>query len=152
MATDWRIISHKLSLLKYAKSINNVSAACRDTGVSRTTYYDYKRRYMTHCMPGLEDKVMQKPVMPNTTRADIVAKVISYAKRYPVYGAARIANELGGIVCAATVHNILKRNGLSKKFNRLLAMDCLPQDIKLSPVFARKLEAASQEDRAIKSR
>ena len=94
-------------------------------------------------MPGLEDKVRQKPVMPNTTKADIVDRVISYAKRYPVYGAARIANELGGIVCAATVHNILKRHGLSKKFDRLLAMDCIPGDITLSPLFARKLEAAS---------
>lgn len=96
-------------------------------------------------MLGLEDRVRKKPVMPNTIRKDIVGKVLSYAKRYPVYGAARIANELGGIVCAATFHNILKRHGLSKKFDRLLAMDTIPQDITLSPIFARKLEAQSQK-------
>ena len=53
--------------------------------------------------------------MPNTTKAKVVDKVLEIAKKYPTYGPARLANELGNVVCAATVYNILRRRGLAKK-------------------------------------
>lgn len=129
MATDRRIISHKLSLLKYARSINNISKACRESQVSRTTYYEYKKRHLSYGIAGLEDKQRTRPNMPNQTKKDIVDMVLSFAKKFPVYGVARIANELGNVVYAATVHRILKRNRLFKKFDRLLAMDDIPEDM-----------------------
>ena len=143
MTTDTRIISHKLSLLKLAQSINNISKACRDSFISRTTFYEYKHRFETYGLCGLEDKPRKAPKMPNETRKDIVEKVLDVSRRYPSYGASRIAFELGSIVCGATVHNILKKRGLSKKFDRLLAMVDIPEDVKLSPVMLRKLEMAS---------
>jgi len=142
MTTDTRIISHKLSLLKLAQSINNISKACRERFVSRTTFYEYKARFETYGISGLEDKPKPVPKMPNETRKEIVEKVLEFSRRYPSYGASRIAFELGNIVCAATVHNILKRHGLSKKFDRLLAMVSIPEDINLSPLILRKLQMA----------
>ena len=41
------------------------------------------------------------------------------AKKYPVYGLARLANELGLVACAVTVYKILKRNGPLRKILRL---------------------------------
>ena len=80
--------------------------------------------------------------MPNATKEKIVEKVLAIAKKYPTYGPARLANELGNIVCAATVYNILKRHGLARKIDRLLTLEEILSDIKISPILARKLESS----------
>jgi transposase InsO family protein len=90
---------------------------------------------------GLKDKEKSIPVMPNATKAKIVDKVLEIAKRYPTYGPARLANELGHIVCSATVYNILRRHNLSKKLDRLLSLADIPVSLKLSPILLRKLES-----------
>jgi transposase InsO family protein len=142
MTQEEIILRHRINLLLRAKSIKNVSAACRMFGVSRTVYYKYRQRYLTYGIEGLKDKVRKDPVMPNQTKILTVEKVLAIAKKYPTYGPARLAGELGGIVCSATVYNILKRNGLAKKLDRLLSLEEIPSDIKLSPILARKLEQA----------
>ena len=142
MTQDEIILRHRINLLLLAKSIKNISAACREYGVSRTVYYKYKNRYLTYGIEGLKDKIRKTPVMPNATKDKVVEKVLDIAKKYPTYGPARLANELGNIVCSATVYNILKRHGLSKKLDRLLVLEEVPSDIKISPILARKLESA----------
>ena len=119
MTQEEIIMRHRLNLLLLAKTIKNISKACRQYGVSRTVYYKYLNRFITYGIEGLKDKEKSVPVMPNATKAAIVDKVIAIAKKYPTYGPARLANELGGIVCAATVYNILRRHNLSKKLDRL---------------------------------
>jgi transposase-like protein len=109
------LLNYRISLLKRAKSINNISKACRELGFSRSVYYKYLKRYLKHGREGLYDKKRAKPVMPNETRKEIVEKILDFVKRYPAYGPVRIANELNSIVCPATVYNILKRNNLNKK-------------------------------------
>jgi transposase InsO family protein len=141
MTQEEIILRHRINLLLRAKSIKNISAACRQYGVSRTVYYKYKDRYLTYGMEGLADRQKSTPVMPNATKAKVVDKVLGIAKRYPTYGPARLANELGGIVCCATVYNILRRHNLSKKLDRLLSLADMPTDIKISPILARKLES-----------
>ena len=49
--------------------------------------------------------------MPN----GVVEKALLVARKYPTYGPARLANELGNIVCFATMYNILRRHNLSRK-------------------------------------
>jgi transposase InsO family protein len=136
---DEIIMRHRINLLLLAESINNISKACRQYGVSRTVYYKYKDRFITYGIEGLKDKEKSVPVMPNATKAAVVDKVIAIAKRYPTYGPERLANELGHIVCAATVYNILARHNLSKKLDRLLSLAEIPSEIKLSPIMLRKL-------------
>ena len=76
MTTDTRIISHKLSLLKLAQSINNISKACKISFVSRTKFHEYKHRFETYGLSGLEDKPKKVPKMPNETKKEIVEKVL----------------------------------------------------------------------------
>jgi len=140
MTQDEIILRHRINLLLRAKSIKNISAACRQYGLSRTVYYKYKGRYLTYGIEGLRDKEKSNPVMPNAIKKGVVEKILDIAKRYPTYGPARLANELGHIVCSATVYNILKRHNLSKKLDRLLALEEVPSGIKISPILARKLE------------
>jgi ACT domain-containing protein len=91
MTQEEIILRHRINLLLRAKSIKNISAACRMFGVSRTVYYKYKQRYVTYGIEGLKDKDRAIPVMPNATKAKVVDKVLEVAKRYPTYGPARLA-------------------------------------------------------------
>jgi len=143
MTKDEFILAHRLSLLSRAKSINNISRACRDYGVSRTYYYKWTRRYLTYGIQGLAERPRPKPVMPNSTRSDIVDKILKFIKTYPTYGPTRIANQLGGIVCSATVYNILRRRGLNRRIDRLLALENIPSEVKIGSVLQRKLDEAN---------
>lgn len=142
MTKDEFIQSHRLSLLSRAKSINNISRACREAGVSRTYYYKWAARFVTYGIGGLAEWPRPKPSMPNSTRSDVVDKVLAFIKSYPTYGPTRIANQLGGIVCPTTVYNILKRRGLNRRMDRLLALEEIPSTIKISPVIQRRLDEA----------
>ena len=139
MTQDEIIMRHRLNLLLRAKTIKNISAACRQYGVSRTIYYKYRNRYLVSGIYGLKDKIKKKPKMPNQTASNVVEKVLGIAKKYPTYGPARLANELGHIVCAATVYNILKRHNLSTKLDRLLALEDIPASVKIGGILARKI-------------
>jgi len=68
------LLNYRISLLKRAKSINNISKACRELGVSRSVYYKYLKRYLKHGREGLYDKKRSKPVMPNDIRRDLNIK------------------------------------------------------------------------------
>ncbi len=109
MTQEEIILRHRINLLLRAKSIKNISAACRQFGVSRTVYYKYRQRYLAYGIYGLKDKTRKKPVMPNQTKRVTVERVLSIAKRYPTYGPARLANELGHIVCLSYCIQYLKK-------------------------------------------
>ncbi|MBM3126969.1 MAG: helix-turn-helix domain-containing protein, partial [Chloroflexi bacterium] len=55
MNAEDKVALHKLSVLELAQSLGNVSQACRQRGVSRTQFYEYKRRFQTHGLEGLKD-------------------------------------------------------------------------------------------------
>lgn len=62
MSADEKLGCQRLSVLQLAETLNNVSEACRQRGVSRTQFYEYKRRFQTHGMEGLKDL---PPIHPN---------------------------------------------------------------------------------------
>jgi hypothetical protein len=41
-----KIARQRLSVLELAQALGNVSEACRRRGISRTTFYDYKQRFV----------------------------------------------------------------------------------------------------------
>lgn len=55
MKAETKIANQRLSLLELAQSLGNVAEACRQRGVSRTQFYEYKRRFQTHGLVGLKD-------------------------------------------------------------------------------------------------
>jgi hypothetical protein len=140
MTKDDFILAHRLSLLSRAKSINNISKACREAGVSRTYYYKWAVRFVTYGVQGLCERPKPKPIMPNATRSDVTDKILAFIKKYPTYGPARIANEIGNLVCPATVYNILKRRNLNRRIDRLLALENIPSELDIGYVMARRLD------------
>ena len=55
-------IRRKLKVLNYAKEIGNVSKTCRYFGISRESFYQWKRAYEIHGEQGL---VNSKPCPEN---------------------------------------------------------------------------------------
>ena len=43
-----KVVRGRLSALQLAEALGNVSEACRRRGMSRTQFYEYKRRFQTH--------------------------------------------------------------------------------------------------------
>ena len=65
MDAELRVAHQKLSVLQLAESLRNVSEACRQRGVSRTQFYEYKRRFQTH---GIEGMVKTLPLLQSSNR------------------------------------------------------------------------------------
>ncbi|MBW7882714.1 MAG: helix-turn-helix domain-containing protein [Caldilineaceae bacterium] len=45
-AAEIKLAEQRLSMLELAKALGNVSAACKQRGMSRTQFYEYKRQYL----------------------------------------------------------------------------------------------------------
>ena len=55
MKAEQNLARGRLSVLELAEALGNVSEACRRRGISRTQFYEYKRRFQTHGIEGLKD-------------------------------------------------------------------------------------------------
>jgi len=110
-------IRRKLKVLKYAQEIGNVSKACRYYGVSRETYYQWKRAYQKRGQEGL---INEKPCPENRklrTPLPIEELILHLRKTYHL-GQRRIKWYLERYhdiqVSEGAVYNVLKRNGLNR--------------------------------------
>ncbi len=45
MTAEEKLARHRLSVLELGQALGNVSEACRRRGMTRTQFYDYKRRF-----------------------------------------------------------------------------------------------------------
>lgn len=110
-------IRRKLKVLSYAKEIGNVSKACRYFGVSRETYYQWKRDYERD---GERALINSKPCPQNPKiRVPLhVEELIIYLRTNYYLGQLRISWYLKRYhnikVSASGVYSVLKRNGLNK--------------------------------------
>ncbi len=50
-----KLAHQRLSVLQLAEALGNVSVACRQRGMTRTQFYEYKRRFELHGLEGLKD-------------------------------------------------------------------------------------------------
>ena len=125
-------------LLEAERTGMTVSEVCRRYGISRQTYYRYRRRYLAEGLQGLEDR-SRRPLQPaNQISAELELGICEMRKDHPRWGARRIRTELtrAGIdpPAVSTVHQVLVRNGLvavqpsrrpraDKRFEREIAND-----------------------------
>ncbi|RIK28567.1 MAG: hypothetical protein DCC55_38600 [Chloroflexi bacterium] len=66
---------HRLSVLELAERLGNVREACRQRGVSRTQFYESKRRFQTHGIEGLKDLPPIHKTHPQTTPPEMVERI-----------------------------------------------------------------------------
>lgn len=133
MTNAQRDIKRKLRVFAYAEEIGNVSKACRYFGISRETFYKWKRSYAVRGDNGL---INSKPCPENPklrTPSHIEEKIIHLRKTYHL-GQLRISwylERYHGIKISPTgVYHVLKRNGLNR----------LPRNAKKRTVLTKRYE------------
>ena len=86
-----RRAKRRVAIIRHAEEVTgNVALTCRYYGISRQCYYAWYRRYRAHGLEGLRDRSSRPLVWPNTTRSEVVGKIIDLRQHYH-FGPAKIA-------------------------------------------------------------
>ena len=125
-------------LLEVERTGLSVSEVCRLYGISRQSYYRYRRRYLAEGLAGLEDRSRRPHQPANQIPAELELQIVEMRRDHPRWGARRIRSEVtrAGVEAPAvsTIHQVLVRNGLvatgprrqpkaDKRFEREIAND-----------------------------
>jgi transposase len=89
MTAEKKLAHQRLSLLELAEALGSVSEACRRRGVSRTRFYECKRRFET-----LKDLPPVEKSHRMTTPEPVVERVLEIALEHPAWGCNRVSDWL----------------------------------------------------------
>ena len=120
------IARKRLSVLRLAERLGNASEACRRTGVDRTSFYQWKRRFAREGLPGLANRVPDRKEHPFRTPAGVERRIVELAISSPAHGCDRIARTLakaGITVSAVTIQKILSKAKLGTYATRAVALE-----------------------------
>jgi transposase InsO family protein len=140
-----KLARQRLSALQLAQALGNVSEACRRRGISRSQFYEYKRRFQTHGLEGLKDLPPIHKSHPQTTPPEVVEKILSLSLANPMWGCVRLSDHLkleGVSVSSPTIQKILIKHGMGSKYERLLKLEeqALDGKIDLTPEQVEAIE------------
>lgn len=125
-APEIKIAGQRLSVLELAKALRNVSAACKQRGMLRTQFYEYKRRFQTHGIEGLVDLPPVHHSHPNATPPEVEQRILELSLERPAWGCNRLSGtlKLEGIqISAITLQKILNRNEMGSRYDRWLKLE-----------------------------
>ncbi len=93
--TPAEIIYHRrVRLLALADELGNVSEACRQMGISRTRYYEWRRIVAQYGEAALMPKGRRTPQLPNATPTHIVEDLLTLAVVEPTLGCRQLSDRL----------------------------------------------------------
>src|SRR5678816_2413034 len=81
-----KVARQRLSVLQLAQMLGSVSEACRQRGMTRTQFYDYKRRFELQGLEGLKDLPPIHKTHPQTTPAEVVEQILALSLAHPAWG------------------------------------------------------------------
>ena len=147
VATE-KLARQRLSVLELAQTLGSVSMACRQRGVSRTQFYEYKRRFQEQGLVGLKDLPPIHKTHPQTTPPEVVEQVLALSLEQPGWGCYKLSDYLkfqGISVSGPTIQNILAKQGLGSKYERLLRLEerALAEGLELSAEQVALIEKAN---------
>ena len=125
MTHDDVLFGYRLRLFTLAEELHNVSEACRQMGVSRSTYYAWKPKLQRYGLDGLRVRERRRPRMPNQIGPHLEHRILAFALGHPGFGPRRISAELrrekwGAIALSEHgVWSVLKRFNLNTRNKRL---------------------------------
>jgi transposase-like protein len=98
-AEQSRLTAWRMRVLQQAADEGNVARVCRRFGISRKSFYKWKRRRTEHGDIGLCDRARTPHCSPRATAREVISKIL-YPRQHYHFGAGRIAAYL------ARVHQI----------------------------------------------
>ena len=150
MTVEQKIIKNKLELLNLAKTLGNVSEACKVMGYSRDSFYRFKELYDEGGDEALKEITRKKANLKNRIDPVIEEAVLTMSFEYPAFGQVRICNELkknGVFVSPGGVRCIWLRNNLENFKKRLKALEAkvAKENFILTEAQVQALEKAKEE-------
>ena len=94
--------------------------------MSRSCFYEYKRRFQTHGLAGLVDFPPIPKSHPNTRSQEVVHKILAYGIKHPKHGCYRISHELAlrnSSISGVTIQKILDKNDMGSSYQRLMKLE-----------------------------
>ncbi len=93
MKAEQKLAHQRLSVLELAEALGNVSEACRRRGISRTQFYEYKRRrFQTHGIEGLKDLPPVHKNHPMSTPEEVQQRIVQMSLSHPAAWGFRTAS------------------------------------------------------------
>lgn len=144
-----RLAAWRSRLLRHAaEDSQSVARTCRHFGVSRKTFYKWRRRLAECGEAGLADRPRTPQRSPRALAADIVSKIL-YLRQHYHFGLSRIASYLVRfhqvVVARSSVHRTLKRHGDASPARQPEAPATLPTLAAVRETPARASPAARGE-------
>src|SRR5688572_13048579 len=117
-AEQIRLTSWRLRVVQHASTgTRNVAHTCRHFGISRKTFYKWKRRHDEHGEAGLCDRPRRPHCSPRATPKAVVSKILYLRQNYH-FGPGKIADYLKRFhqlaIAGSSVHRILGTHGMSR--------------------------------------
>jgi len=113
-----RLVAWRAKLLAVARDDRrSVARTCRHFGISRQSFYKWKKRYDADGDAGLCDRSCAPKRSPRATAKEVVSKVLYLRQTYH-FGPGKIADYLRRFhetrIACSTVHQLLRRHGLNR--------------------------------------
>src|SRR5215831_19008190 len=89
-AEQVRLTAWRLRVLRQAADAGDVARVCRRFGISRKSFYKWRRRRAEHGDAGLCDRPRTPLCSPRATAREVVSKIL-YLRQHYHFGAGRIA-------------------------------------------------------------
>ena len=101
MLAETKLAYQRLSILELAEALGNVSEACRQRGMTRTQFYEYKKRFQERGLEGLKDLPPIHKSHPQTTPPEVQEQVIALSLEHPKWGCVKLSDllRLRGVSC-----------------------------------------------------
>jgi transposase len=117
-ADQIRLTTWRCTVLRQAEArARNVAWTCRHSGISRKTFYKWKRRFAEHGEVGLCDRARTPYRSPRATPPEVVSKLL-YLRQHYHFGPGKIADYLKRFhdvsIASSSVHRILGKHGLNR--------------------------------------
>jgi transposase InsO family protein len=128
MTLDDSVHGMRLRAIQRAQALGNVTAVCRELGISRTLFYRWRRRFDRYGVDGVHPRRQRaRRGRPLQVSAEVERLVLSVAISTGTWGCGRIAAYLTRTwrlrIAPSTVQRVLRRVGLATRRARLTVLE-----------------------------